>query len=207
MMSFRRLAAGAFAVALLAVPLAAMLFLTGCRKQEKMFIDTNLPPNTRLTSAPAPVPDPPEPPGPPVNYRIHMYWDGTDPDGFVVAYHYAWDDTVPPYGAENSPWQFTARSDSLFKALIDSVGQTKRHTFYVRAVDNEGKLDPSAAWVRSDASTAPERRGAAATAVWIAWESRPALPVRRSGSSSQAAAMFCRTFLNEGRPKRSSGGK
>ncbi len=153
MMSFRRLAAGAFAVALLAVPLAAMLFLTGCRKQEKIFIDTNLAPNTRLTSAPAPVPEPPAPPGPPVNYRIHMYWDGTDPDGFVVAYHYAWDDTVPPYGAENSPWQFTTRSDTLFKALIDSVGQTRRHTFYVRAVDNEGKLDPSPARVRFDAST------------------------------------------------------
>jgi hypothetical protein len=153
MMSFRRLAAGAFAVALLAVPLAAMLFLTGCRKQEKIFIDTNLAPNTRLTSAPAPVPEPPAPPGPPVNYRIHMYWDGTDPDGFVVAYHYAWDDTVPPYGAENSPWQFTTRSDTLFKALIDSVGQTRRHTFYVRAVDNEGKLDPIPARVRFDAST------------------------------------------------------
>ena len=145
MMSFRRLAAGAFAVALLAVPLAAMLFLTGCRKQEKMFIDTNLAPNTRLTSAPGPYSQ--------ANYRIHMYWDGTDPDGFVVAYHFAWDDTVPPYGADNSPWQFTARNDSLFKALIDSAGETRRHTFYVRAVDNEGKLDPSAARVRFDAWT------------------------------------------------------
>jgi hypothetical protein len=145
MMSFRRLAAGAFAVALLAVPLAATLFLTGCRKQEKMFIDTNLAPNTRLTSAPGPYSQ--------ANYRIHMYWDGTDPDGFVVAYHFAWDDTVPPYGADNSPWHFTTRGDSLFKALIDSAGETRRHTFYVRAVDNEGKLDPSAAKVRFDAWT------------------------------------------------------
>ncbi len=145
MMSFRRLAAGAFAVALLAVPLAATLFLTGCRKQEKLFIDTNLAPDTRLTSAPGPYTQ--------ANYRIHMYWDGTDPDGFVVAYHFAWDDTVPPYGAENSPWQFTPRSDSLFKALIDSAGETRRHTFYVRAVDNEGKLDPLAARVRFDAWT------------------------------------------------------
>jgi hypothetical protein len=113
MMSFRRLAAGAFAVALLAVPLAATLFLTGCRKQEKLFIDTNLAPDTRLTSAPGPYTQ--------ANYRIHMYWDGTDPDGFVVAYHFAWDDTVPPYGAENSPWQFTPRSDSLFKTRASST--------------------------------------------------------------------------------------
>ena len=145
MMSFRRLAAGALAIALLAVPLAAMLFLTGCRKQEKMFIDSNLAPNTRLTSAPGPYSQ--------ANYRIHMYWDGTDPDGFVVAYHFAWDDTVPPYGADNSPWRFTTNNDSLFKALIDSAGETRRHTFYVRAVDNEGKLDPVSARVRFDAWT------------------------------------------------------
>ncbi|MCK4408666.1 MAG: hypothetical protein KAW67_01185, partial [Candidatus Eisenbacteria sp.] len=145
MMSFRRLAAGAFAVALLVIPLAAMLFLTGCRKQEKIFIDLNLAPDTRLTSAPGPYSQ--------ANYRIHMYWDGTDTDGFVVAYHYAWDDTVPPYGAEGSPWRFTTSSDTLFKALIDSVGETRRHTFYIRAVDNEGKLDPSPARVRFDAWT------------------------------------------------------
>ncbi|MCK4511224.1 hypothetical protein KAW64_05765, partial [bacterium] len=145
MMSFRKLAAGAFAVALLAVPLAAMLFLTGCRKQEKIFIDTNLAPSTRLTSAPGPYTQ--------ANYRVHMYWDGADPDGFVVAYHFAWDDTVPPYGATDSPWQFTSNTDSLFKALVDSVGETRRHTFYIRAVDNEGKLDPSAARVRFDAWT------------------------------------------------------
>jgi len=151
MMSFRRLAAGVFAVALLAVPLAAMLFLTGCRKQQEIFIDSNLAPSTRLTSAPGPYTQ--------ANYRIHMYWDGTDPDGFVVAYHFAWDDTVPPYGADDSPWQFTTRSDSLFKALIDSAGETRRHTFYVRAVDNEGKLDASAARVRFDAWTVvPEIR-------------------------------------------------
>ena len=54
MMSFRRLAAGALAVAFLAIPLAAMIFLTGCRRQEKMFVDANLAPDTRLTSAPGP---------------------------------------------------------------------------------------------------------------------------------------------------------
>ena len=145
MMSFRKLAAGAFAVALLVIPLAALLFLTGCRKQAKIFVDENFAPDTRLTSAPGPYSQ--------TNYRIHMYWDGIDPDGFVVAYHFAWDDTVPPYGAPNSPWRLTTNSDTLFKALIDSIGETRRHTFYVRAIDNEGKLDPSPARVRFDAWT------------------------------------------------------
>jgi hypothetical protein len=145
MMSFRRLAAGALAVALLAIPLVAMLFLTGCRKKDKLFVDSNLFPDTRLTSAPGPYTQ--------ANYRIHLYWGGTDPDGFVVAYHYAWDDTVPNYGADNSPWRMTTKSDSLFKALIDTAGETRRHTFYIRAVDNEGKLDPTPARVRFDAWT------------------------------------------------------
>ena len=149
MMAFRRLAAGSLAVALLAIPLVAMLFLTGCRRQEKLFIDSNLSPDTRLTSAPGPYTQ--------ANYRIHLYWDGTDSDGFVVAYHFAWDDTVPNYGAENSPWRQTSNTDSLFKALIDSAGETRRHTFYVRAVDNEGKLDPSPARVRFDAWTVVPR--------------------------------------------------
>ena len=149
MTSFRKLAAGALAVALISIPLAAMLFLTGCRKREKVFVDSNLAPDTRLTSAPGPYTQ--------ANYRIHLYWDGMDPDGFVVAYHYAWDDTVPPYGAENSPWNFTTRTDSLFKALIDTAGETRRHTFYIRAVDNEGKLDPMPARVRFDAWTVVPR--------------------------------------------------
>ncbi len=149
MMSFRKLAAGMLAVALISIPLVAMLFLTGCRKQDKVFVDSNLSPDTRLTSAPGPYTQ--------ANYRVHMYWDGTDPDGFVVAYHYAWDDTLPNFGAENSPWEMTSSTDSLFKALIDSAGETRRHTFYVRAVDNEGKLDPLPARVRFDAWTVVPR--------------------------------------------------
>ncbi|MBN2565709.1 MAG: hypothetical protein JXB46_08360 [Candidatus Eisenbacteria bacterium] len=149
MMSFRRLSASALAVALIGVPLAAMLFLTGCRKQEQVFVDSNIEPNTSLTRSPLPA----APDNAPTNYRVHMYWEGTDPDGYVVAFHFAWDDTVPPYGAPNSPWYLTSRGDSLFKALIDTIGETKRHTFYVRAVDNEGKLDPTPARIRFDAST------------------------------------------------------
>jgi hypothetical protein len=149
MMSFRKLAAGGLAVALLAIPLATMLFLTGCRKLEQLVLDTNLTPDTRVTSSPPPMSD--GQPGP-TNYRVHLYWDGTDPDGFVVAYHYAWDDTVPPYGAVDSPWQLTTVTDSLFRALIDG-GHSQRHTFYVRSVDNEGKLDPTPARVRFEAQT------------------------------------------------------
>ncbi len=137
---FRRLAAGVLAFVLVGVTLSAMLVLSGCRKEEEVFIDTNLEPNTHLTSAPATEAQ--------ANYRIHLYWDGTDPDGYVVGYYFAWDDTVA------GSWEFTGKTDSLFKAKIDTAGETRRHTFYVRAVDNEGKLDATPARIRFDAWTA-----------------------------------------------------
>lgn len=135
----RSLAAGVLATILMAIPLVVVLCLTGCRKEDKVFLDTNLAPDTRLASAPGPYSQ--------ANYRVHMYWDGSDPDGYVVAYYFAWDDTVA------SLWTYTTKTDSLFKAVIDTAGETRRHTFYVRAVDNEGKLDPSPARVRFDAWT------------------------------------------------------
>lgn len=139
MRSLRKFAASALALALVAVPVAALVLLAGCRKEEEIFVDRNLAPNTRLTSAPGPYAQ--------ANYRVHMYWDGTDPDGFVAGYYFAWDDTTA------SAWVYTQKTDSLFKALIDTAGETRRHTFYVRSVDNEGKLDPSPARVRFDAWT------------------------------------------------------
>ncbi len=145
MTSFRRMGAGALALVLVAVPLAAMILLTGCRKEEQLLLDTNLPPNTRLTSAPAPLEQ--------TNYRVHMHWSGSDPDGYVVGYYFAWDDTVPGIGAAGSAWTFTSRTDSLFKAVIDTAGETRRHTFYIRSLDNEGAVDPSPDRIRFDAST------------------------------------------------------
>ena len=85
MMYIRRLAATALAVVLVALPLAALLFITGCRKQEAVFLDTNLAPDTELTSAPGPFSQ--------ANYRVHLYWSGVDPDGFIGAFYFAWDDT------------------------------------------------------------------------------------------------------------------
>ena len=136
---WRRIAAGVLVAFLVGVALSAMLFMNGCRKKDEVFIDTNLPPGTTLTSAPAPYSQ--------ANYRIHFFWNGTDPDGYVVGYYFAWDDTIA------SSWEYTEKTDSLFKAKIDTAGETRRHTFYVRSVDNEGKLDASPARVRFDAWT------------------------------------------------------
>jgi hypothetical protein len=139
MTALRRLAAGTLAAVLVGIALSAVLVLSGCRKRERAAIDTNLPPDTELTSAPAPFAQ--------TNYRIHFFWNGADPDGYVVGYYFAWDDTFP------TSWEYTTKTDSMFKASIDTVGETRRHTFYVRSVDNEGKLDGSPARIRFDAWT------------------------------------------------------
>jgi hypothetical protein len=145
MRSLRRQALGALAVALLAIPLISIVFLAGCRKTSELAVETNLAPDTRLTSAPGPYSQ--------ANYRVHLYWEGADLDGYIVAYYFAWDDTLPAPGAANSVWRWTTRTDSLFKAVIDTIGETRRHTFFVRAVDNEGSLDPIPARIVFDAWT------------------------------------------------------
>ncbi|MBD3368136.1 MAG: hypothetical protein GF405_08220 [Candidatus Eisenbacteria bacterium] len=136
---YRTPAARVLMFLVLGVAVVGMLFLSGCRKKDEVFIDTNLAPDTRLTSAPGPLDQ--------ANYRVHMYWEGSDPDGYVNGFFYAWDDTI------GTAWEFTSATDSLFKAVIDTAGETRRHTFYVRSVDNEGKLDPSPARIRFDAWT------------------------------------------------------
>lgn len=145
MTSQRRQPLGALVVALLAIPIVSIVLLPGCRKGTEMEIETNLAPDTRLTSAPGPYSQ--------ANYRVHLFWEGSDPDGYIVAYYFAWDDTLPGPGAVSSVWHWTTRTESLFKAAIDTVGETRRHTFYVRSVDNEGSLDPSPARIRFDAWT------------------------------------------------------
>ena len=141
----RKLTAGVLATALIGLVLCSIVLLGGCRKQSEVFVDTNLAPDTRLTSAPAPPNEYGE--WSQQNYRVHLYWVGTDPDGYVAGYFYAWDDT------SSAVWKWTVRTDSLFKALVDTIGETKRHTFYIRSVDNEGRLDPTPSRIQFEATT------------------------------------------------------
>ena len=116
--------------------------LLSCAKNP-LQVDRNRPPETFLVAAPvdtsvATIS---------YSYRIHLYWRGEDPDGFVVGFLWSWDDSS--IGA----FHYTTKTDSIFElsvndsALIaNGIGnpQTARaHTFYIRAVDNLGKEDPS----------------------------------------------------------------
>ncbi len=68
--------------------------------------------------------------------QINISWWGNDPDGYVVGYEYAINDT------SEGAWIFTERSDSTFILPITEGNQIDDVLFKVRAVDNEGAKDP-----------------------------------------------------------------
>ncbi|HLQ67406.1 MAG TPA: hypothetical protein VK123_09285 [Candidatus Limnocylindrales bacterium] len=114
--------------------------LASCAKNP-VRLDRNRPPETFLVGAPA------ESSG--ASYKIHLYWRGEDADGYISGFLWSWDDSTIGH------LRFTTKTDSIFElAVNDSAslfagtgqqqpGQTKAHTFYIRAVDNLGKADPS----------------------------------------------------------------
>jgi len=115
-------------------------YMVSCAK-DPVRVDRNRPPETYLISAPAESAS--------ASYRIHLYWRGEDPDGYIAGFLWSWDDS------SISAFRFTVKTDSTFElAVNDSAtlvsgtsqiqpGTTRAHTFFIRAVDNLGKADPS----------------------------------------------------------------
>ena len=71
--------------------------------------------------------------------QINISWWGNDPDGYIVGYEYAINDT-----SEGS-WTFTTRSDSTFILPITSGESEDEVLFKVRSVDDDGARDPNGA--------------------------------------------------------------
>jgi len=129
--------AGARVVVLL-VGLAGLL--AACAK-DPVRVDRNRPPNTYLVAAPAESAT--------ASYRIHLYWRGEDPDGYVAGFQWAWDDSSV------NAFRFTTKTDSVFELAVNDSdviaggtsnqppGTSRVHTFFIRAVDNLGKPDPN----------------------------------------------------------------
>lgn len=116
--------------------------LVSCAK-DPLRVDRNRPPTTYLVAAPAESAS--------ASYRIHLYWRGEDPDGYVAGFLWSWDDSTI------SAFRYTTKTDSIFELEVNDslqlvVGtgtqqpsQAKHHTFFIRAVDNLGKADPQLA--------------------------------------------------------------
>ncbi len=145
---------------LLALSLAAGW---GCRKPLTPNIDKNEPPETWISAAPMDtltVKGPggvvvPNPPVTMIPVRFHLYWAGSDKDGSIAGFYFAVVETstvgVPGFGLPPLPspkpsdYHFTTKTDSTFIFTVDELTTDRLHVFYIYAVDNQGKQDPTPA--------------------------------------------------------------
>lgn len=108
----------------------------GCREESVLPVDRNLPPETFLTGAPGDSQT--------SFYAVRLHWSGIDQDGEVIGYEFAVTESLPDL--EEIEYQFTERTDSLFRFQVEPTREILGHRFYVRAIDDDGRRDPVPAW-------------------------------------------------------------
>jgi hypothetical protein len=134
--------------------LFAVIAMVGCRKPLAPNVDRNKAPETWITAAPFDSVtlvkgDPPLPRSIPV--RFHAYWAGSDQDGSVVGYYLAVVETIPfpplPQlpGPRSTDYHYTTRTDSILVFNVAEDIPDRQHAFYIYAVDDKGKGDPTPA--------------------------------------------------------------
>ena len=106
--------------------LPVLLLISGCDKRNHDYPEANTPPHVKVSGGP--------PQGGTANYSVPIFWFGWDNDGVVDHFLYAIDDT--------SRWIETRFFQGSFLFSADSVraGEDfgRWHTFWIKAVDNEG---------------------------------------------------------------------
>jgi hypothetical protein len=113
----------------------------------------NVAPDTEIVSGP----------GSTQEYRVPIEWSGSDPDGWVASYEIAWYSGPLEAGDLDTllTWEGTEAVIDTFEVLADSgcaeAACHHAHTFFVRAIDNEGAKDPTPASVSFTATTTPPR--------------------------------------------------
>ncbi len=131
---------------LLGISMAATLAVTGCGNDPYVGEHReNKSPQVWLSAAP--------PEGSTSTYRVHLYWGGWDPDGEVAYYEYAITDNEtgifdPADTTGRDNWYKVYSNDSTFIFSADQLADTsatslitefqRSHTFFIRAVDEEG---------------------------------------------------------------------
>jgi len=136
----------------------------GCREPLTPNIDRNQAPETWITAAPfdtitikdenlnpigRPLPGT-------IPVRFHVYWAGSDRDGAVAGFYWAVVETLPrpPEGqiaVPNLPgpkpqdYHYTTKTDSFFIFAVAEDIVDRQHAFFIYAVDNQGKPDPTPA--------------------------------------------------------------
>ncbi len=126
---------------LLAAGAAAIALVTGSCDRPTSPANPNSPPHTRLANIPKDSST--------VFALATLYWDGGDYDGFVTRYQYRyftyhWN---PGSGAwvifDSTAWKDT--TGATVTIPFNSTDSLNKQIFYVRAVDNDGNVDPNPA--------------------------------------------------------------
>jgi hypothetical protein len=119
--------------------LAILLTLFGCeRKLEK---NSNREPNTIIAPESINLTGDDR-----LNSVVFLSWFGTDVDGYVAKYELSLD---------NINWVTTTSNDSTFSFTLNPGSDTTDIDFYVRAIDNEGLIDPSPAYLKVPLKNTP----------------------------------------------------
>jgi hypothetical protein len=124
-----------------------LVLVQGCEQEDAVRLDRNRPPETVLSVAP----DLSEK----AFHKYRVRWTGFDRDGVVVAYRVATVSEEELYGGLRNPedivqyllaldWGVTDATDSLFVFRADRPN-SRKHSLYVAAIDNDGKVDPTPA--------------------------------------------------------------
>ena len=151
----------------LRVGAALCLFLafwgSGCRKALAPTTLDNQPPETWIVAAPQDTittrdanNNPVRPQIGKIPVRFHMYWAGTDRDGTVAGFYWAVVETlpVPSEGSSSVPslpgpkardYHYTTATDSIFIFTASEEVSERQHAFFIYAVDNKGRPDPTPA--------------------------------------------------------------
>jgi hypothetical protein len=98
------------------------------------------------------------------SYRVAFEWSGSDPDGSAEYFEIAWEspeDWQGPISSQGSVFIVSVAEAaggplSFPDASPDSVYE-RLHTFFVRAVDNDGLPDPTPAFRTFNATTIAPR--------------------------------------------------
>ncbi len=131
--------------------LTAVLLVTSCGDDGSGTRGPNIAPETEIVSGPDH--------GSTQTYAATITWKGTDPDGRVEAFDIAWHRGVISCGDLDSvlEWDRTTYRESTFAVTADICPEQgichETNTFCVRAVDNEGAIDPEPAFVSFTATT------------------------------------------------------
>ncbi len=109
--------------------LATLLaLLAGCGKHKDL-LRPDVPPDTRIFV---------QGPVDTVNHVVHLYWFGTDPDGYVQGYEIRFRNPAAP---ADTQWVFTTVTDSVFAVFVPNGYSAP--IFEVRAIDDAAVLAPA----------------------------------------------------------------